>query len=660
MKKKKLSERLIIKILTYFVTVLSFCGAVACGVAIVFMVNLGFYRMTNWEARESVLRDIVEDEARQLLESLENAPEKSVLKQYEDSDYTFWVEEPESGKVVVGARSEEPVMLHYVIGFTEAFGETDQRFMVMRLQGSEDDAGYLYGIQYAPYLAYHQELHLCVKEDLQRFGDLKLTADLVNLGLAWKYSALALGIILVIVFAASFVTQLCCAGHRYGQDSVKPTGICKVPFDVLTAGMLCLGGLAWELHWSMYTELAAVIYVSALVLFGSIFGVGYFLILAVQLKAKELMKRTLVYRVLHYCWKILCAFCRIVKKAARLLMACLPQSAQLALVIAIVLMLEMVVMLIFGNGYWSGESVFAVWVLEKILLIAICYYGLVVLMRLQRGSRALAEGDLKYKVDTNLMVCGFKEHGENLNRIAQGLQLAVEEQMKSERLKTELITNVSHDIKTPLTSIINYAELIAEEPVENERITEYAQVLKRHSARLKKLIEDLMEASKASTGNVEVHMVPCQVGVLLSQTAGEYEQRLQELELELIVRQPEEPVYIMADGKLLWRVFDNLLNNICKYAMRSTRVYLTVERAASGKVLITLKNISRYPLDVAAEDLMERFVRGDRSRNTEGNGLGLSIAQSLTDLQGGELELVADGDLFKAVLTFDELPEKTK
>ena len=232
------------------------------------------------------------------------------------------------------------------------------------------------------------------------------------------------------------------------------------------------------------------------------------------------------------------------------------------------------------------------------------------------------------------------------------MNVAVEERMKSERLKTELITNVSHDIKTPLTSIINYADLIVEEPTENARITEYAEVLKRQSARLKKLIEDLMEASKASTGNIEVHMVPCEVGVLLTQTMGEYEQRLAELGLELVARQPEHPVRIMADGKLLWRVFDNLLNNICKYAMGGTRVYLTVEER-DDKVAIAFKNISKYPLDISAEELKERFVRGDKSRHTEGNGLGLSITQSLTQLQGGELELTVDGDFFKVVLMFD-------
>ena len=232
--------------------------------------------------------------------------------------------------------------------------------------------------------------------------------------------------------------------------------------------------------------------------------------------------------------------------------------------------------------------------------------------------------------------------------------MAVDERMRSERFKTELITNVSHDIKTPLTSIINYSDLICKEQPENEKVAEYAAVLLRQSERLKKLIEDLVEASKASTGSVDVLAAPCEVGVLLTQTVGEYEQRLRENDLELIAKQPETPVRIMADGRHLWRVFDNLMNNVCKYAQGGTRVYLTVEEK-NGEAAISFKNTSKYPLDISADELMARFVRGDSARSTDGNGLGLSIARSLTELQNGRLELTVDGDLFKVVLYFSSI-----
>lgn len=223
--------------------------------------------------------------------------------------------------------------------------------------------------------------------------------------------------------------------------------------------------------------------------------------------------------------------------------------------------------------------------------------------------------------------------------------------MKSERMKTELITNVSHDIKTPLTSIINYIELIEKENIDNETLREYIAVLDRQAARLKKLIEDLVEASKASTGNLTVDMTECDVGVLLQQTVGEYDEKLEKADLKAIVTCPEEPVKIMADGRYMWRVFDNLMNNICKYSQSGTRIYLGLEKT-NGKAVVTFKNISRVPLNISADELMERFVRGDSSRSTEGSGLGLSIARSLTELQNGTLSLSVDGDLFKATLTF--------
>ena len=232
----------------------------------------------------------------------------------------------------------------------------------------------------------------------------------------------------------------------------------------------------------------------------------------------------------------------------------------------------------------------------------------------------------------------------------------MEEQIRSERLKTELITNVSHDIKTPLTSIVNYVDLLSREDIPEGPAREYLEVLRRQSARLRKLTEDLIEASKAATGNIEVHAEPMDVNVLLSQAAGEYEEKLRGLELEPVLTFGSETTEILADGRLLWRVFDNLMSNICKYALPGTRVYLSTA-VAKGAVEITFRNISRYPLNITSSELMERFVRGDASRSTEGSGLGLSIAQSLTTLQGGDFDLTIDGDLFKAVLRFPALAQ---
>ena len=248
----------------------------------------------------------------------------------------------------------------------------------------------------------------------------------------------------------------------------------------------------------------------------------------------------------------------------------------------------------------------------------------------------------------------LREHGEDLNRIGEGVNKAVEERLKSERLRTELITNVSHDIKTPLTSIINYADLITKEKTDNTNIQEYAEVLGKQSQKLKRLIENLIEASKASTGNIHVEIKPCNLNVLLAQISGEYEQRLAEQNLTLIASPLTDDIFVLADGSQLWRVFDNLLGNICKYALENTRVYMDVAVKEHDQVEITLKNISKNQLNLSEDELFERFKRGDNSRSTSGNGLGLSIAQSLMRLQNGSLHLVTDGDLFKAVVALNK------
>ena len=271
------------------------------------------------------------------------------------------------------------------------------------------------------------------------------------------------------------------------------------------------------------------------------------------------------------------------------------------------------------------------------------------LQKVRDMGQALAAGDLDAQLDTRKMLPDIRRHAENLNAIGVGMNRAVEQRMRSERLKTELITNVSHDIKTPLTSIVNYVDLLKKEDLP-PAAAEYAAVLDRQSAKLKKLTEDLVEASKASTGNVSVSLAPIVVNEIILQAIGDYDERLTKGRLEVVVSTYEGSLMAMADGRLLWRVLDNLLSNVCKYAMPGTRVYVDLG-TREERMFLTMKNISQDPLNVSAEELMERFVRGDASRHTEGSGLGLNIARSLMDLMGGTFDLSIDGDLFKAELT---------
>lgn len=267
------------------------------------------------------------------------------------------------------------------------------------------------------------------------------------------------------------------------------------------------------------------------------------------------------------------------------------------------------------------------------------------------GIHQISTGDLEYKIDTTALQGETLEMAKAVNEMGDGLQKAVDAIVKNERLKAELITNVSHDLKTPLTSIVNYVDLLKRENLEGERVQHYIEVLDQKSQRLKQLTEDLVEASKISSGNVELQMVCMQFQSMISQAYGEFQERLEEKGLSAVWDMEKEPVHIMADGRQLWRILENLLGNICKYAKEGTPVHFSLHREGERAVLI-LKNTSRETLTVDAEELMGRFVRGDKSRNTEGSGLGLSIARSLTELQGGSFELVLDENFFQVQIAF--------
>ena len=271
-----------------------------------------------------------------------------------------------------------------------------------------------------------------------------------------------------------------------------------------------------------------------------------------------------------------------------------------------------------------------------------------------KETKKISDGDLTHKINETEVTPSMRILSKYINNISDGLSNAVEEKLKSERLKTELITNVSHDIKTPLTSIINYVDLLKKEQLDNETAIQYIEVLDSKSQRLKTLIEDLVEASKASSGAITLHMQKINLVELIKQTLGEFEDRLTQRKLEIDLADVEVPLYIYADGRSTFRILENILSNVNKYAMQGTRVYIDLE-ADEEQVSVSIKNISATRLNISADELMERFVRGDLSRNTEGTGLGLSIAQSLASLQNGAFSIVLDGDLFKAIVTFPRI-----
>lgn len=480
---------------------------------------------------------------------------------------------------------------------------------------------------------------------------------LMGLGYSVRYALLPIGIVALAAAIFGFIVLMCVSGRRPVRDGetdeVHPGAFNRIPSDVMlivTAFAFCLA-VAGIQDLFYYDGLMTCVTALLAGTVGLNVLLGLCMSVAARIKEGTLMKNTLTAMVCRLIWRACKLIARGIKKLCGKTAHLFREIPIIWRTVAVFILFVTVELIFILACRWETDTLVIWWMIEKILTAPVIMYAAICLRRLQKAGERLAVGDLDYKADTHGIFWDFKRHAENLNSIADGMSLAVNEKLKSERMKTELITNVSHDIKTPLTSIINYADLISREKCDNEKISEYAEVLARQSDRLKRLIEDLVEASKAATGNLEVSMSLCDANIFISQSAGEYEEKLAAAGLSVVAAQSDKPLYVMADGRRMLRIFDNLMNNICKYAQSGTRVYLSLERHGSEAV-ITFKNVSREPLNISADELMERFVRGDSSRNTEGNGLGLSIAKSLTELQGGTMSLFVDGDLFKVMLSF--------
>ena len=425
-----------------------------------------------------------------------------------------------------------------------------------------------------------------------------------------------------LVWLVSLGVLFVSAGWKKGFDTVQIRRIDRIPFAIYTG----------------ITGLVVIVY-------------EYVISIIARIRAGKFWHYTLLRLLLN-------PFRRIKRELHEIrlaLLANLSMTVKVTAVFLVVFLIEAFLLLCAG----ADGGIIMVYLLWKVVEYGVLLKIVVQFRQIFDGGERIAKGDYSHPIHTEKMMYELRAHAENLNNVQTGVAAAVEEKMKSERFRTELITNVSHDIKTPLTSIINYVDLIKKEPTESETMREYIEVLDRQSNRLKKLIEDLMEASKASTGNLPVNPEVCDATVVLTQIVGEFSEKAEANQLEMVVECPQPPVEIYVDGRHLWRIIDNLMGNICKYAQPGTRVYVTLEKF-HGMVIMTFRNISKDRLKMTSEELFGRFVRGDSSRNTEGHGLGLSIAKSLTELMHGNLAVQMDGDLFKVILSFEEYQEDKK
>lgn len=459
----------------------------------------------------------------------------------------------------------------------------------------------------------------------------------------YKYSYSTL-IISIIIGSIELIYLIYSLGYVKNKEEIYLSWIDKIPLEILFFGYFLL----FFVEAAISLTCLSIIYVDVKLCVMLILLVGYFSILSALYGAGTLVKRikvhtffknSLTYRILKWMLKK----CNNIKNT---IASNKNLGGKIALYFIGIVTISILIGLIFKEFGILLDIVFWIW----------CYYKIMKevdkFKQIHDATEKIYKGDTNIKLNESLYTGVLKELAIYINDIAGGFSNAIKESLKSERLKTELITNVSHDIKTPLTSIINYVDLLKQENIQNEKAKEYIEVLDNKSQRLKKLIEDLVEASKASSGNIKINKEVLNVKELLNQVTGEFEDKFNSRGLNIISKLPEETVYIKADSRYLYRVLENTYSNVAKYAEENTRVYIDCILEEENTVAIYVKNISKDELNISADELMQRFVRGDKSRNTEGSGLGLSIAKSLTELQDGTFNIYLDGDLFKVAIKF--------
>ena len=500
------------------------------------------------------------------------------------------------------------------------------------------------GVQKDYELYYYNSPEYTVQLFMQR-SEVDGVATMLDCLYAGRYQLIFCAAVSLLLFAACLVYLCCVAGKVPDCSEVRPGGLNRLPLDLYACvvAMLGVAGCAVGLGLWQWTFDDGINY-GGLIL-GLMLAVGLTLLalafvyaLAAQVKVKggywwrnTLLGRAIkalnrVFALLPVVWQwLLTAFAMVFGLTLSALLASTRRSSFWDVVLGCVL---------------TG-------------CVGIVCYGAYAFGTLLWGVHKMNNGSLDHKIPTKYLFGSFRDFAVELNKLSDSAVVAAQNQLKSERMKTELITNVTHDIKTPLTSLINYVDLLQKPHTEQEE-TAYLEVLSRQSLRLKKLIDDLMEMSKASTGNLTVDIAAIDAVEAVNQALGEFSGKFAKARLIPVFAASQEPVMMLADGRLVWRVLSNLLGNAVKYAMPGTRVYIDTARV-DGQVLISIKNISAEPLNVSSEELMERFVRGDASRNTEGSGLGLNIAKSLMEVQKGQLSLLVDGDLFKVTLLFPEV-----
>lgn len=479
------------------------------------------------------------------------------------------------------------------------------------------------------------------------------------------FLALAVAAVVIIIMLSLITIN---AGTKENESGeVEPGFIDKIPFDICLLFLVAIVGIAWVIMGlTMAGDVGMVLNnVIILILFVALILIlmTFLQTLSVRVKMGKLYKNTLVYRIIRKFKRKTPRNLRkrIFKEISFFKKMCI--GIALYIIVEAAILLAMVYLGIIGEVFapMSVLGMFlVVWALSRLILIPIIAMIAINLNYIKEEGQRLAEGVLGDEIAGKLTIASFRAHGKNLDQIKREINKAMEQEIKSERLKTELITNVSHDIKTPLTSIVSYVDILRREETTEEEREKYLEILSRHTKNLNILLDELIEASKISSGNIEIELSRISMNIIISQTVEEFADKLEKNALLPRISMPDDDVYVMGDGRWIWRILSNLLNNACKYAAPDTDVEIDLEKV-DGKAILRIINEAKTEITVDAQELTERFVRGDSSRHTEGSGLGLSITKILAELQDAQLEVeVDDEQRFIAKLIFDVSEEKTE
>ncbi len=629
----KLRERFSVKLICVLLFMLSLAGCMIGGVFLIETGPIGsgqdawFYSTRNQETMlqaaravceyHQVLRDIAEDgtetDSRQLrleelAEDINLGGQGNFIWQLFDAEGRLLAENLGEGESLVDAAGNYPIQRQNVFEYADAGDGTRKDSVTMEvaytLRGTMPGS----------------DVYQTIRRDF---------AAVQQAFVPVLAAVIAAGVLCLFLFGF----LVAAAGCRPGGERAALN-----PFDRvwLVVPLAALAFCVWLVGMAIASS-DMVLLVPATVLAGGML-LATVLTIVRRARAKKLYETTLLYVLVRVCTMALRHIHLVVRIGGVFLLY-------------IVTQLVLIIIIIEGHG-GSGIAWF-VWIMGNLSIIVLAVIVALQYSKIKKATEKMAQGDLGIVVNEKETPF-FREMAHNLNSSGNAIKIAVEKSTHSERMKTELITNVSHDIKTPLTSIINYVGLLRTTKIEDPKALEYLDILEHKSKRLAQLMADLVEASKVTAGAVTVNMESLNLGELLKQASGEFESRFEERGIQLMCRLPEQPVLVYADGRHMWRVLDNLFGNAVKYALDGTRIYVDLADLGN-EVVLSMKNISRDPLNMQEEELMERFVRGDRARVGEGSGLGLSIARSLMELQNGTMTIQIDGDLFKVILTLRKM-----